>query len=682
MLEGVDAVDWPRLTYAHGSAANVPDMLRDLASTDRSTAEAGLQAVLDALFHQGEVYPATVPAIRFLVELAQHASHQRAEIVQTIGRGVDPDHAYGRAVRKVRAAVQEHAGVLRALLTDPDPAVRAAAAYAVAHCDGAAAALGERWAAEQAPEVRASLLLALHRVAPERVRDLLPAATVDGPYPVRLAAVLALLRGGDQLPESAIEAAAEALAAGAEIHEAWWASLSIVDELVEHLDVPLLADPLGRLLATTPDAEARQRLVAAAMDDDLCRRSRSVPHRFVPLLGAALADPDAEVRHAAVYSLRKAGAAAGRYADELARVAEDFPRVASERYSPAGAAVEILALLGDPRWLPAVSAAWEAGHRTRPWLPHEPPCSPAVLAAARRRLAELATAQTGEASGAAVAFLADLLGWWGRAAAEAEPELPAVAHHAPHEVARALANIGTTNRSVASHLRGPALAHDVDCAVGYWRVTGDASPLVDALTWHLDRGVTPGQPMPHRLLERATEAGMALGALVPRLRGYLVRRDTRPLTADPLQVSAARLIWEATGSAVDLLPTVLGGLSDSICASAAVELADRIAHPPLIPALRLLLSQPAGPAAARALWRLGEPVDMLVPALVNAVEEGEREAVSVLVEMGAVAAVPDLVRLAERDEPIDVHGYAVDFVWNDERLQEELRAALAILRSE
>lgn len=61
MLEGVDAVDWPRLTYAYGSAANVPDMLRDLASTDRGTAEAGLQAVLDALFHQGGGLPGHGP---------------------------------------------------------------------------------------------------------------------------------------------------------------------------------------------------------------------------------------------------------------------------------------------------------------------------------------------------------------------------------------------------------------------------------------------------------------------------------------------------------------------------------------------------------------------------------------------------------------------------------------------
>lgn len=54
-----------------------------------------------------------------------------------------------------------------------------------------------------------------------------------------------------------------------------------------------------------------------------------------------------------------------------------------------------------------------------------------------------------------------------------------------------------------------------------------------------------------------------------------------------------------------------------------------------------------------------------------------------MVEMGAVAAVPELARLAEREERVgtapDDDGYGEDFAWTDERLQRHLRTAVAAL---
>ena len=63
--------------------------------------------------------------------------------------------------------------------------------------------------------------------------------------------------------------------------------------------------------------------------------------------------------------------------------------------------------------------------------------------------------------------------------------------------------------------------------------------------------------------------------------------------------------------------------------------------------------------------------------LVSAVEDGSRQAVRLLLEMAAVVTVPDLTRLAKRGERTATSGIADDVVWSDERLQRDLRAAVA-----
>jgi hypothetical protein len=68
-LTGLDDVPWADLKHAHGSADDVPDLLRELAGGTEQW-----QEVLDALFgddllHQGDCYEATAPALPFLTEL-------------------------------------------------------------------------------------------------------------------------------------------------------------------------------------------------------------------------------------------------------------------------------------------------------------------------------------------------------------------------------------------------------------------------------------------------------------------------------------------------------------------------------------------------------------------------------------------------------------------------------------
>jgi hypothetical protein len=71
MLEDLDAMDWGRLSHAYGEAADVPEMLRGLASDDRDVRENALDGLFWAIHHQGTIYEATAPAMPFLLELVR-----------------------------------------------------------------------------------------------------------------------------------------------------------------------------------------------------------------------------------------------------------------------------------------------------------------------------------------------------------------------------------------------------------------------------------------------------------------------------------------------------------------------------------------------------------------------------------------------------------------------------------
>jgi hypothetical protein len=67
-LSGLDEVPWAALGHAHGSAEDVPDLIRGLAGDD-GWDELLDELIGDDLLHQGSCYSATAPAIPFLVEL-------------------------------------------------------------------------------------------------------------------------------------------------------------------------------------------------------------------------------------------------------------------------------------------------------------------------------------------------------------------------------------------------------------------------------------------------------------------------------------------------------------------------------------------------------------------------------------------------------------------------------------
>jgi hypothetical protein len=69
MLERLDDVPWSTLNHAYGSAADIPQLLRDLTQQDAELREAAWNSLYSNLWHQGSLYEATAFAVPFLIGL-------------------------------------------------------------------------------------------------------------------------------------------------------------------------------------------------------------------------------------------------------------------------------------------------------------------------------------------------------------------------------------------------------------------------------------------------------------------------------------------------------------------------------------------------------------------------------------------------------------------------------------
>jgi hypothetical protein len=76
MLETLNTINWPSLTHAHGPATDLPDRLRALASADRDERLEALSHLVETIWHQGTVFPASAAAVPFLCELLHHPDVQ------------------------------------------------------------------------------------------------------------------------------------------------------------------------------------------------------------------------------------------------------------------------------------------------------------------------------------------------------------------------------------------------------------------------------------------------------------------------------------------------------------------------------------------------------------------------------------------------------------------------------
>lgn len=415
---------------------------------------------------------------------------------------------------------------------------------------------------------------------------------------------------------------------------------------------------------------------------------RSAPALLLPVVRPLLDDQDPGVRQAAVWALRRSGAASGQFAGELAGIAARYPRTAGQvAFTPEYYAVQTLMLLGDPRWLGPFCAAAAAGHAAgaRRLLGQVPRWSPQMLGAVRRQLAQLGASGHPDP---AVPLLAMILGQWGPAAAGAVPELLAVLPRAGEAAAPALLKIGHRAPDMVPWLRAlAAKAGDVEAAKGVWQLTGDPKPLAAALRVLLTRDRVWVPPAAHTV----TEVGTGLKSLLPAARVHLTGTAARTYPQYDVQILAARVVSAAGGDPAPAVSTVRAvlagaGMSARRAADLAAELAVTwpAAAGALTPVLRDLLDDSwCTVAAARALWRLGTPPAELAAPLITAITApyGGRGAVSLLADMQAVEAIADLERLAESDERVVMSGGDHDVVWQDEILQDQLRATIAALRS-
>jgi HEAT repeat protein len=625
--------------------------------------------------------------VPFLVELARWAPARRGEFAWMLGMLADPHHAYGSAFNTVRAAVAAHAGVFTGLLADADAQVRAAAAYVLAQSAAPAAPLWDRWAVEEEPQVRASLALALGLRDLARSAQVLAEAVLHDRPVVRTAAALALARGETAWPGGAVAVVVSAIDDGAEIEYPWRHHDDLADELLVVADDSLAAAVLGLMLRAS---RPKTRSAGAWGMTMRGQARRSAPALLLPLVRPLLDDPDQGVREAAVWALRRSGAASGQFADEVAAVATRYPQTAGQAaFTVEYRAVETLMLLGDPRWVGPFCAAAAAGHAAKAqrllssyqsmrW-------SPRVLKAVRRQLAQLG-GPGGEHP--AIPLLATVLGLWGSEAAAAIPELLAVLPHAGQAVARVLLRTGHRGPEMVAYLRALAeQAGDVEAAKGVWSLTGDPQPVISTLHVLLTRDRARVPTAAHSV----TEVGSGLLPLVPVAQACLTGTAARTYPQRDVQVLAARVVSAATGNPAPALPTVRAVLAGrGTSASRAADLAaDLAATQPaavreLAPFLRDLLNDSwSRVAAARALWRLGTPPAELAAPLIAAIKapHGGRDALPLLTDMQAVEAIADLQQLAERDERIPTSGNDDDLVWEDEILQDRLRASIAALRT-
>lgn len=152
MLDKLDQIDWSSLAHAYGSAEDVPDLLRNIASLDQDVHRSSWSSLYSSILFEGGVCEAATRAVPFLLELLERESvPERQKILIYL---VDLANAtcyleafeeedldeefYGEKfklnkekdwAKETRLAVQKGMPVYRKLLTHPDEEIRSAAAY-------------------------------------------------------------------------------------------------------------------------------------------------------------------------------------------------------------------------------------------------------------------------------------------------------------------------------------------------------------------------------------------------------------------------------------------------------------------------------------------------------------------------------------------------------------------------
>lgn len=114
MFEKLDQIEWASLEHAYGSAEDVPQLIRDLASDDPTVRDEAFYAAYGNIFHQGTRYQATAPAVPFLLEILDqpdYAAHDEllyllAHLVMGYGEAYMP-FGFADAIAAMREDLAE-----------------------------------------------------------------------------------------------------------------------------------------------------------------------------------------------------------------------------------------------------------------------------------------------------------------------------------------------------------------------------------------------------------------------------------------------------------------------------------------------------------------------------------------------------------------------------------------------
>lgn len=243
MLEGLDEIDWSKLSHAYGEATDVPGQLRGLVSEDKEERSQAFGELCGGILHQGTIYEATAFVVPFLIELLKstdlldkneilillaqiacgtsyHDVHQHARIFREKAKTEEWQGKIREElvwVENAKAAVQAEEPLYLELLSEPDSSIREASAYVLARLPQRSALVAEaiwkRFLMESAMPVKVSLVLSLGIRAPSnemgRLMELFAAASDKS---IVLAAAISVVNlAPAEAPQNVIEFLVKAL---------------------------------------------------------------------------------------------------------------------------------------------------------------------------------------------------------------------------------------------------------------------------------------------------------------------------------------------------------------------------------------------------------------------------------------------------------------------------------------
>ncbi|MEU8800717.1 hypothetical protein [Spirillospora sp. NPDC048819] len=601
-LGGLDDVDWASLEHAHGSAEDVPGLLRAAVGRGDDAAAEAFDDLASRLAHQGTLYPATAAAVPFLIALAtSRRTRRRPEVLRQLAWIAQGAHARPGVLDDVQSALAAGAARLLKLHFDPDVHVRRCASYVVGHLPAESvplATLRKLRDGEGDSEAIAELLIVAGRLHPRDAADWLQAELApDRPLLPRAAAAWTIAVHGETFGPAATAAVRECWAACDPFRDFVWSQESLSDIIAGAPEAD--AVDLARSFVRDGSPENANAVVNGVQWR--CYWSRSARTRFADLLAEAVSHREIEVRAAAAELLVEVRQVVPAAVAALADYAQSPPRTALTDHRNwkglqtaegrlLAAALRMLVLADDPAWPVSVTGAfgegWFDGGTVDLLAERKAPYDPALLKVLRPHLAS-AGLETLMAHEPDVA-IPGLLITWGSEAAAAAPELSGLVRAERLAPVRALRAIGPGASAAVPALR------DAVTGTGQWdfrEACADALAVITGDTGYVTRfafaAADAGEVV--RAAELMRAHGLPPDAFLPALR-ELASTETADFEACEKRIEAAGLVLDLTG--------------DTRTALLAAE---------------QVLAHGRAPARGAALLagRLGEEASALVPVLLD-----------------------------------------------------------------